>query len=344
MDFDGLVQDGVITATTKAWIEPRCRLDTEEAREACEAASQNIFRGDQDEDSTGNFVEDASITINGTTIVYLIEESSTGHGNRVWAASIAACFFISDRLDQWSEASTFQSIEFGAGVALPSLYLAHLLAPRDYASIPCVHITDAKQYRNIHQILASVLLQPRSIRQRINIRVSPHDWGMGLGADNNDSSFLLEECFGTMVGNTYDLVVVSDCIYNPNFHEQLLQSISTTLALPGDRGNTTGMATRRDDSKGGCALVTFSLHGNISDDAVWKFLAKADITRSPDGKWRLQSVPVSGLSSSCSIGDGPRGGWNMEETMKELGVWVDQLEPHRWIAYLHELRWVPVEV
>ena len=349
MDFDGLVREGVITVATKVWMEPRCRLEAEEARDAREAASQNIFwADDQDENSPHDMVEETSITIKGTTIAYLIEETSTGHGNRVWAASIAACFYLFDRFqagdDRWSEASSFQSIEFGAGAALPSLYLAHLLAPRHYTPMPRVHITDAKQYRNIHQILASVLQQPMSIREKIRIRVSPHDWGVGIGADDNDSSFLGDECDGATAGHTYDLVVASDCIYNSNYHTKLLQSISTTLALPGDKGNTTGMAARRDNSTGGRAIVTFSLHGNISDDAVWKFLAMADITRSPDGKWRLQSVPVSALSSSCSSMDGPRGGWNMEETMKELGVWVAQLEPRRWIAYLYELQWVPVEV
>jgi hypothetical protein len=90
--------------------------------------------------------------------------------------------------------------------------------------------------------------------------------------------------------------------------------------------------------------VSFSLHGNIGDDAVWNFFVFANITRSPDGEWRLQAVPVSTLSSESSSSDGANGGWNMEERMKELGVWVAQLEPRRWIAYLYELRWVPEEV
>jgi hypothetical protein len=116
-----------------------------------------------------------------------------------------------------------------------------------------------------------------------------------------------------------------------------------TLALPRDKETVSGMAPR-NHSKGGCAIVSFSLHGNIGDDAVWNFFDFANITRSPDGEWRLQAVPVSTLSSESSSSDGANGGWNMEERMKELGVWVAQLEPRRWIAYLYELRWVPEEV
>jgi len=367
MDFDELVRDGMITVSTREWMEPFWRLDEEQTKEAREArTSYNIFflpnDHDDEEDSSDGFMEEDSSTINihGTTIPFRIEDTSTGHGNRVWAASVATCFYIFDhfyeRKDLLNSTPTFHSIELGAGTALPSLYLAHLLATGDDFSNnnndddnnnkPSVHITDAKQYRNILQILTSVLLQPDLVRRRVQFHVFPHDWGTRIDVRNGDdeTSFpLLDEgpLQANTITNVYDLVLVSDCIYDSNYHDALLKSISNTLALPTHRG-IPGMMTGHD-SQGGRALVSFSLHGNIDDDAVWKFLELAETTRSPDGHWRLRYAPVSSLSSGSSSDTSPKIGWNMEESMKELGIWVAHLEPSRWIAYLYELRWVPGE-
>lgn len=348
MNFERFVKDGLISMTTRDWIEPLWHREEEEVKGVREAVetNHNLFGNDNEEEEEGftndHIVERTSLTILETKINYQQDDNSSGHGNRVWAAAIATCYFL--RHYNLKNVRSLRSVELGAGTAVPSLYLAHLLVDQESHILldsSCVHITDAKQYRNIRQILASVAQQPESLRQRVQFRVSPHDWGIGVGMDG-DRSFLNDECcFGAVDSNrfAYDLVVVSDCIYNFRYHSKLLHSIAGTLALPMDLQE--GDPTSAGHQEGGCAIVSFSLHGNTSDSAVWKFFEMANSMYSFDGKWRLQSDPVSSVASLNAYRVGETNGYDMEAIMKGIGAWIGHLEPRRWTVYLYTLRWVP---
>lgn len=163
---------------------------------------------------------------------------------------------------------------------------------------------------------------------------------------------------------SYDLILVSDCIYNPTHHEPLLQSIRALLKLPPRVSDGT------DGGDGGRALVSFSLHGNTTDQSVWNFVDRK-VGAVQCGDWRLQAravpelcltpraasaaattattKPATSLSSDendilpVRQDGGPRG-WNMEAQMKHLDLWTANMEATRWIAYLYEITWVPLSV
>lgn len=398
MDLQHLLQSGVVTQSTKDWLEPLLQKERENAKEIKESAVDNqLFARPEDDDEgddedDNDMVETSSISLYGITLEFFRDGQSTGHGNRVWHASIATCMYLrylwlqdnvvpslTDATSSTSiQASTLpplRVLEFGAGTALPSLFIVNLLAntvAQDSASNykracnkPVVHITDGKQYRNIRQILLSLDRQPQHVMQNVHIRVSPHNWGEGIdissqGTAGMDSSFFEFECpssnqiqqqttkneeistASNSAANSYDWIIVSDCIYNPNYHESLLQSIASCLTFPTVPATTT---------TGGRAIVTFSLHGNTSDDTIWEFFNKVrNIQRCDQGReWQLKARPIRELPNAQTSEENAipmptmdleSGGWHMEETMKFLDLWAANVEPKRWLAYVYEILWI----
>jgi hypothetical protein len=223
-------------------------------------------------------------------------------------------------------------MELGAGTFLPSLFLGHLVANDSHVHPeikPVLHITDGKQYRNIRQILFSLSNQPTQVRESASFRVSPHNWGQNIDV------FLAQES----ASGGYDLIIVSDCIYNPTYHRDLLKTIAATLRLP---------AT--PDDPGGRVILTFSLHGNTPDRDIWNFIDRVIPEETCHDEWKLQARPVQddlmteSFASFASSHEKQqpvvgRHGWDMEETMKELGLWTANIEPKRWFSFLYEIMW-----
>mmetsp|Transcript_1545 Transcript_1545/g.2674 ORF Transcript_1545/g.2674 Transcript_1545/m.2674 type:complete len:360 (+) Transcript_1545:85-1164(+) len=357
MDLQRLFDDKYITRETLDWIRPLWEQElalVAEVREAA-AARDSLFANnehgsDDDEEETENDESGLMISsvfirdLGGVTLSFWMDDHSAGHGNRVWHASIAMCIYLkrmllpswTSRISSQESSCNFRCLELGAGTALPSLFLGHLFANEMEASSvnrktkPLIHITDGKQYRNIRQILLSLSKQPAQVLLSSTFRVSPHNWGEGLGNNGDSDSCFFQREFV----HPYHLIIVSDCIYNPTYHDELLQSIAATLKLPNEE-------TGED---GGCAVISFSLHGNTPDHDIWDFLqVKIPSKRHPVHEhWRLQAWSrnadsKNGESSAC---DG-RNGWNMEQKMKDLGLWTANINPKRWLSYIYEVRWVP---
>ncbi|KAG7360121.1 lysine methyltransferase [Nitzschia inconspicua] len=349
MDLQKLLDDGIITKDTFEWLVPLLQQEVDDLREVQDARNSNhlfsIPTAEETETNNNNGDEDGLMlsketihNLEGITFSFWMDVGSAGHGNRVWHSSIAMCLYLKRNCQEWtvsqsssspSSSSTWCSLELGAGTALPSLYLGHLLSQENTSS-PCfLHITDGKQYRNVRQILYSVSKQPSNILQRSLFRVSPHNWGESLEMEENKStSFLLRECQRQY--NSYDLILVSDCIYNPQYHKDLLKTIAATLRLP------------RNGCIGGKAVISFSLHGNTPDQDIWTFIDHT-IPGLHYGDWRLTATPVdhelSTLLQQPQVVEG-RQGWDMEEIMKDMGLWTAHMEPKRWFSYLYEVTWM----
>ena len=347
MDFHILIDQGVITEATRNWLEPQWEKEQAERKELEEALGGGIFDGHDDDEDDDDVLDHnramipKTITIGGVTFSYCQDDRSVGHGNRVWHASIATCLYLKSLVESSPLASSsFHVLELGAGTALPSLFLAQVLAKREVSnsSRPFLHVTDSQNFRNIQQILWSIGEQSVKVQDRIAFRVSPHNWGQGIGVGNDNRSFLDTEC-PEKEPNRYDVIIVSDCIYNPNYHVPLLESVARMLKFPDGSGRHSG----------GRAIISFSLHGNTTNETVWDFLDLVHGMKSLDQQWRLAAAPVSALCNDDLIAkDGSmeyvgKGGWNMEDTMKKLDLWAANLDPQRWIAYLYEVTWTKTE-
>lgn len=81
-------------------------------------------------------------------------------------------------------------------------------------------------------------------------RIVAHNWGDSFAGCLQQSDCAHSSCF--------DVIVASDCIYNPKFHRALLES-----------------ATQLLDPSIGLFVVGFSLHGNIPSEQVLDFFATA---------------------------------------------------------------------
>jgi Lysine methyltransferase len=363
MDLEKLREANIITKETFDWLLPLWLQELEDRRQFRDSRAQNLFTRNNDdgggeEEEEEDLEEDSLVMtretirdLQGVTLAFWMDNGSTGHGNRVWHSSVAMCLYLKHYSyvvldnDGQLNSTPFRSLELGAGTALPSLYLGHILSTKSAATAvpyqPLIHITDGKQYRNIRQILVSLSKQPSSVLDGASFRVSPHNWGEGLDAEDSNS-FLACEC--SRIGSkkdgdkgpphTYDLILVSDCIYNPQYHHDLMKTIAATLRLP------------QDDSSdnGGKAILSFSLHGNTPDQDIWNFLDHV-VPQTRKEKWQLTAHPIQKeVIKSSSVTPRPqpvedRYGWDMEETMKDLGLWTAHMEPKRWFSFLYEIRW-----
>ena len=353
INLEKLLNVKTITKETYDWLKPLHEkeiADLEEIQRAALERKNNPFYQHDDDDSEDE--EDGLLTtststirgIEGTdfSIQFVTDTNSTGHGNKVWHASIATCRYLKDRFTvpkREDPTQPFRCLELGAGTALPSLFLAKLLSSglKQSSQTSVLRVTDAKYYRNIMQILRSVDIHDStgvSENGSIQIEVHPHNWGtpieFGRLQENEDS---------VVSGfSPHDLVIVSDCIYNPEYHDDLLVSLSRTLALP---SSTSSDPT----TNGGVAVVSFSLHGNVRNEVIWEFLeSKLPSQRMSDGKrnWHLRAQCVS-TNVEVESESSTRQGWDMETTMNDLGMETEGINPERWIAYVYEITWVPTE-
>jgi hypothetical protein len=361
MDLQKLHENGVISKDTMDWLLPLWQQELEDIERLREARTANLFSFTNDEDDSTDchdqydhsmlmITKDTIQNLEGITFSFCMDVASTAHGNHVWHASIAMCTYLKKHHLPKVLGATgsrcglmfHRSLELGAGTALPSLFWGHLLASQLESPLsherPFVHITDGKQYRNLRQILLSLSEQPANIVENMLLRVSPHNWGEGLEDETwreDSNGCLIQACEGPTKTdnncNSYDLVLVSDCIYNPLFHGDLLKTIAATLRLP----------PATTDESGGKAILSFSLHGNTPDQHIWNFIDHL-VPQTRHGNWQLTAQPVLAHWEHTNNRPQPvegRYGWDMENTMMNLGLWTSHIEPKRWFSYLYEITW-----
>ena len=440
LDLKQLLDNDIITISTYDWFKPLYEKELNDIKEIQDAAQLRklnpFFTNDNDNDSDDD--DDGLSTMTKTTIhniedvqsdiQFLTDTNSSGHGNKVWHASIATCRYLKNLLlndDNDADGTSqsllplpFHCLELGAGTALPSLFLSQLLLllPTDTGTAGIqnknnviIHITDAKEYRNIKQILMSIelLLLARKSKTEatstvatetadtskciIPYRVSPHNWGettdflntMNLNNKlaEDESSLLMSSSKSTYKNNNiYDLIIISDCIYNPQYHDVLLDSLVSTLKLPtseqvveehdgsaSDGSNGNGVGNRSNGS--GRAVISFSLHGNVDDSNIWNFIKIKIPSRTTKMKtkyhhpstiieqddvnffvYKLHARCVSTSTATSSLSQDNDNdididndeGWYMKETMTKLGLESDGIDEKRWYAYVYEITWVVV--
>ena len=230
------------------------------------ASMRSIFSaGDEDDESDsgdeqniGMYVWHCPIEGEGNAshfpVIYHLALLAPGHGNSLWNA----CICIAEHLSSASKRSQLlgsdisnvmpwpprSSLEFGAGAALPSMVLLKEGTNK-------VIITDRKV--NDMTFEALELSAEKNGRQwnilNINERVKilDHTWGEAIDDLVKKSS-----------SGGIDVLVASDCIYNPTYHDALLRSASGTIS-----------------SERGIFIVGFSYHSNVSTEQVDAFFTKA---------------------------------------------------------------------
>ena len=241
--------------------------------------------GDDDEDEWQTDEEHDGITehkwtcytnttcSNDVSIIYHLAFLAPGHGDSLWNSSrcIAEHFLHPERkaellgtllLENAQNESKFQwppktCLEFGAGAALPSLALLKEGAHR-------VVFTD--RYVNEQTFDALKLsIEKNALAWDINEEVvkrrtivASHTWGEEI--ENLVNAVVAgAETVDEKGGKHVDLLIASDCIYNPTYHAPLLQSASALI-----------------EPSTGIFIVGYSLHGNVPTADVERFFEQAE--------------------------------------------------------------------
>ena len=236
------------------------------------ASMRSIFRnGNEDDESDsgdeqniGQYVwhcpiDNANGKVNGDAshfpVIYHLALLAPGHGNSLWNA----CICIAEHLSSASKRSQLlgddisslvpwpprSSLEFGAGAALPSMILLgegtdNVIITDRKVNDMTFEALDLSAEKNGEQWNVS------DISQRV--QVCDHTWGEAI-----------DELVKKSNSGGIDVLVASDCIYNPTYHDALLQSASRTIC-----------------SESGIFIVGFSYHSNCSKEQVDAFFAKAE--------------------------------------------------------------------
>jgi predicted nicotinamide N-methyase len=206
-------------------------------------------------------------------VKYILSDAGGGHGDDLWAASrhISNIFADKEKCKELlspllsGETKTVQNyinglhplfgkkvIELGAGAGLPSWTALHC-----GAQVIC---TDQSIPNRVRSLAESAERNVRILEQNEKstiytdmVRVCPYDWGTSI---KNISELIQEKCdvHDILEEQLFDVVIAADCIYMPDFHSYLLDSIMKLM------------------SKTGVALLPFALHGNVRDEAVWSII------------------------------------------------------------------------
>lgn len=186
-------------------------------------------------------------------VVYILSDASGGHGDDVWAASRHISNLLVHECPQLlqnkhSSLLGLTFLELGAGGGIPSwtaMKCGARVVCTDQPIADRIRCLAESAQRNLLKMMQQSLTDSRLEYAR-QARVCPYLWG-----DSNIESILLE---GT---DSFDVIVAADCIYNPDFHSDLIDSIQLLL------------------SENGVALLPFALHGNTNDENVWAFGERA---------------------------------------------------------------------
>eukprot|EP00980_Cylindrotheca_fusiformis_P003983 scaffold874_cov126-Cylindrotheca_fusiformis.AAC.16 len=199
---------------------------------------------DEDDSSHQEISEYTWTSEEGVSIIYHLAFLAPGHGDSVWNSShCIAQHLLSDRsslsIRSWPPTS---ALEFGAGAALPSLVLWK-------ESTTELFITDRKINESTFDALHMSIdknsalwgISHEEIESRVHIL--PHTWG---------------EDIERLKAKDIELLIASDCIYDPTYHSALLKSASECLS-----------------QEKGLFIVGYSFHLNVSPEKVLEFFQVA---------------------------------------------------------------------
>lgn len=222
---------------------------------------------DSDEEETEyQDIAEYSWSYQGVRLIYHLAFLAPGHGNCLWNASdcIAKHLLFPEHRERLFGADVLKkmhwpprsALEFGAGAALPSMALLkegveHLICTDRKVNQETFEALELSVQKNSDQWGIS----KSSIEERVHLL--PHTWGIDVDKLK-------------IPAGDVDLLIASDCIYDPTHHQSLLESASATIS-----------------KQSGLLVVGYSFHMNVSPDRVLEFFAVAEE--------KFDLIPVSEL-------------------------------------------------
>lgn len=227
---------------------------------------------DEDEDEDHEQVTEYTWTCEGTNVIYHLAFLAPGHGDAVWNSSdcIAQHLLLPEyRAKLFPPTTTSQkkptsfawpptsALEFGAGAALPSMILfkegtKRLLSTDqkiNEETFVALHLSFQKNGQQWG-------ISEQEIQDRI--RVLPHSWGEDMD-ELREAATIDGESSSEESGGNIQLLIASDCIYDPTYHRALLDSVAGTMSKSNGR-----------------FVVGYSFHMNVPPARVMGFFELAE--------------------------------------------------------------------
>lgn len=208
---------------------------------------------DDEEDSDHEAISEHVWNCGDVSIIYHLAFLAPGHGNSVWNSSECIALHLSlyrkklfgEEIERQLKWPPKKALEFGAGAALPSMVLF-----KEGSKVIC---TDGFTNEDTFEALELSFLknskqwgiEMEEMKKRT--MVVPHSWGEEIEKLQNDSD-----------GSDFDILVASDCIYDPTYHQALLESAVAFMA-----------------KENGLFVVGYSFHMNVPPAQVLKFFDQA---------------------------------------------------------------------
>eukprot|EP01051_Picozoa_sp_SAG22_P014459 SAG22_NODE_1758_length_3640_cov_1.779723_1_plen_362_part_10 len=304
--LESLAHRGAITEADAAWL----RQEQQKEQEACagddSVASFGLFATASDSDSDGDEDELQRQTWSCQATVaaavqdpeeggdsgggggaaelrvgyHLALNAAFGHGDEVWMAAVC----LAQRLCDRGRRAELLGAELAAGrVGLAGLKVLELGAGSGIPTAVCYKLgatavgSDYPTLGAVRALVRSALSNTAGEEEQEqdgaarggggaaaaalvpggSMHIAAYLWG-------SDPAGLLQlvgangtEATGTAAACGFDIAIAADCIYDPSSHAPLLESCAKALR------------------PGGLLLLSFSLHGNVDEVAVFGFLPKA---------------------------------------------------------------------
>jgi predicted nicotinamide N-methyase len=224
----------------------------------------------QDDESDARFVK----------VEYILSSAPGGHGDDIWASSRHVANLMANKetcrellSPMWNGKDTIgrenddrhplegvELLELGAGGGVPSwtaMWRGARVVCTDQ-SIPdrirCLAESAERNWRRIQNTPQNNLNLAMISTDAQRARVCPYDWGSSI---EEVTSLLQDDHDDEFRNKRFDIVVAADCVYMPELHKELINSIQKLL------------------DPDGVALLPFALHGNTEDSRVWEVVDMA---------------------------------------------------------------------
>ncbi|KAI9276934.1 putative methyltransferase-domain-containing protein [Phascolomyces articulosus] len=139
------------------------------------------------------------------------EDALPSIGSHIWDCGMLMCQYLAEKSFPYFD----RILELGSGTAIAGIYAAHMLKPS------AIYLTDLEE--TISTIEHNVsLLQGK----HVNIVVKELEWGKPLPLDPNDKKRKRDAFDGTI-----DLVLLTDVLYNPSFHDALIDTLKQLMEI-----------------------------------------------------------------------------------------------------------------
>ena len=210
---------------------------------------------DDEEDSDHEAISEHVWNCGDVSIIYHLAFLAPGHGDSVWNSSECIALHLSlyrkklfgEEIERQLKWPPKKALEFGAGAALPSMVLF-----KEGSKVVC---TDGFTNEDTFEALELSFLKNSKQwgiemeEKKKRTMVVPHSWGEEIEKLQNDSD-----------GSDFDVLVASDCIYDPTYHQALLESAVVFMA-----------------KENGLFIVGYSFHMNVPPAQVLKFFDQATV-------------------------------------------------------------------